>query len=237
MLIRLADWCYQRRRLVVALWVAALVGAFALAGAFGGEFKQNYLQPGSDSKAASDTLTASFPEHVGDTIRVVVHSADGVRAPEVRARAEKVFADVTRSKHVVTVTSPYSSAGAGQVSKDGTTAYAVVALDLKDNEFTVAQAKALVDPVLAAGDDTLQVEVGGPVAKLSQSTPVASEAVGLVAAVVVLLVTFGSAVAMGLPLLTALFGRGLATAVGGLVMRVVDVPDWAPPVAAMVGVG
>jgi RND superfamily putative drug exporter len=237
MLVPLADWCYRRRRLVVALWVAALVGAFALAGAFGGEYKQNYLQPGSDSQAASDTLTTSFPERAGDTVQVVVHSTDGVTSPEVKTRAERVFADVAGAEHVVGLTSPYSPAGAGQISEDGTTAYAVVALDLKVNEFTVPQAKALVDPLLAAGDDTLQVEVGGPVAKLSQSAPVATEAIGLVAAVVVLLVTFGSAVAMGLPLLTALFGLGLATAVGGLVMRVVDVPDWAPPVAAMVGIG
>ncbi len=237
MLVHLADWCYRRRRLVLALWVAALVGAFALAAAFGGEYKQNYLQPGSDSEAASDTLTTSFPERAGDTIQVVVHSAAGVTSPAVRARAERVFADVARADHVVGVTSPYSPAGAGQMSEDGTTAYAVVALDLKDNEFTVPQAKALVDPVVAAGDDTLQVEVGGPVAKLSQAAPVSSEAIGLLAAVVVLLLTFGSAVAMGLPLLTALFGLGLATAIGGLVMRVVDVPDWAPPVAAMVGIG
>jgi RND superfamily putative drug exporter len=237
MLVHVADWCYRRRRLVLALWVVALVGAFALAGAFGGEYKQNYLQPGSDSQAASDTLTTSFPERAGDTVQVVVHSADGVTSPAVRSRAESVFADVARAEHVVGVTSPFSPAGAGQISEDGTTAYAVVALDLKDNEFTVAQAKALVEPVLAADDDSLQIEVGGPVAKLSQSAPVASEAIGLVAAVVVLLLTFGSAVAMGLPLLTALFGLGLATAVGGLVMRVVDVPDWAPPVAAMVGIG
>jgi RND superfamily putative drug exporter len=237
MLVRLADWCYRRRRLVLGLWVVALVGAFALAGAFGGEFKQNYLQPGSDSKAASDTLTTNFPQRAGDTVQVVVHAADGVTSPAVRARAEKVFANVARAEHVVSVTSPYTSAGAGQVSKDGTTAYAVVALDLKDNEFTVPQAKALVEPVLAAGDDTLQVAIGGPVAKLSQAAPVSSEAIGLLAAVIVLLVTFGSVVAMGLPLLTALFGLGLATAVGGLVMRVVDVPDWAPPVAAMVGIG
>jgi RND superfamily putative drug exporter len=237
MLVRLADWCYRRRRLVVALWVVALVGAFAMAAAFGGEYKQNYLQPGSDSKAASDTLTESFPQRAGDAVQVVVHSDAGVTSPDVQARAEKIFSDVAGSTHVVAVTSPFTAAGADQISKDGTTAYADVALDMKDNEFTVAQAKALVEPVLAAGDDTLQVEVGGPVAKLSQSAPVGSEGIGLLAAVVILLVTFGSAVAMGLPLLTALFGLGLATAVGALIMRVVDVPDWAPPVAAMVGIG
>ena len=133
----------------------------------------------------------------------MVHSEAGVTSPEVRARAEKIFADVAGSDHVVGVASPFTAAGAGQISEDGTTAYADVALDQRDNEFTAAQAKALVDPILAAGDDTLQVEVGGPVAALSQTAPVGSEGIGLLAAAVILLLTFGSAVAMGLPLLTA----------------------------------
>jgi RND superfamily putative drug exporter len=237
MLVRVADWCYRRRWLVLALWVATLVGSFALAGAFGGEFRQNYLQPGSESKAASDTLTESFPQRAGDTVQVVVHSAGGGTTPDAQAKAEQIFADVARSPHVVGVTSPFTDAGTGQVSQDGTTAYAVVALDQKESEFTVAQAKALVEPVLAAGDRTLQVEVGGRVAALSQTASVASEGIGFLAAAIILLITFGSAVAMGLPLLTALFGLGIATAVGELVMRVVDVPDWAPPTAAMVGLG
>ncbi len=237
MLVRVADWCYRRRWLVVALWVATLVGSFALAAAFGGEFRQNYLQPGSESKAASDTLTESFPQRAGDTVQVVVHSAAGVTAPDTQAKAEKIFAGVARSPHVVGVTSPFTDAGAGQVSQDGTTAYAVVALDQKESEFTIAQAKTLVEPVLAAGDRTLQVEVGGRVAALSQTASVASEGIGFLAAAIILLITFGSAVAMGLPLLTALLGLGIATAVGELVMRVVDVPDWAPPTAAMVGLG
>ena len=237
MLVQLADWCYRRRRLVVALWIAALVGSFALASAFGGEFKQNYLQPGSDSQAASDTLTENFPQRAGDSVQIVVHSAAGVTTPDAQAKAEKIFADVASGPHVVGVTSPYSDEGSGQISEDGTTAYAVVALDKKDNEFTVEQAKELVEPVLAAGDDTLQVEVGGSVAKLSQAAPVGTEVIGLLAAAIVLLLTFGSAVAMGLPLLTALFGLGVATGLGALVMRVVDIPDWAPPVAAMVGIG
>jgi putative drug exporter of the RND superfamily len=237
MLVQLADWCYRRRRVVVALWIAALVGSFALAGAFGGEFRQNYLQPGSESKAASDTLTKNFPQRSGDTVQVVVHAATGVTTPTAKARAETLFTDLADKPHVVSVTSPFSAAGSGQISKDGTTAYAEVTLDQKDNEFTAAQAKALVDPILAAGDSTLQVEVGGRVAALSQTASVASEGIGLLAAAIILLITFGSAVAMGLPLLTALFGLGIATALGGLVMRVVDVPDWAPPTAAMVGLG
>ena len=237
MLVRLADWCYRRRRLVVALWVVALAGSFVLAGAFGGESRQDYLQPGSESKAAADTLEQRFPQQAGDTVQIVVHSDAGVSAPEVRAKAEKVFADVADSDHVVGVASPFTEEGASQISEDGKTAYADVALDQRDSDFTPAEATALVEPILAAGDDTLQVEVGGPVAALSETPPFGSEGLGLIAAAVILLFTFGSAVAMGLPLITAVFGLGTGLALGGLLARVVDVPDWAPPTAAMVGLG
>ncbi|MFC4785326.1 MMPL family transporter [Nocardioides sp. MAHUQ-72] len=237
MLVRLADWCYRRRRLVVLSWIAALTGAFALAGMFGGELRQDYLQPGSESKAAADVLEKNFPQRSGDTIQVVVHSDDGVTSPRMRARAETIFSDVADSDHVVSVAGPFTAEGAHQVSEDGTTAYADVVLDQRDNDFTPDEAATLVAPVLAAGDDTLQVEVGGPVAALSQTAPFGTEGIGLVAAAVILLLTFGSAVAMGLPLVTALFGLGTATALGEVLRRVVDVPDWAPPTAAMVGLG
>jgi len=237
MLVHLADLCYRRRRWVLALWVAALLGSFALAGAYGGEVKQDYLQRGSESKAAADALVSSFPVKSGDTLQVVVHSDSGVTSPEVRARAEKIFADLAAQDHVVGVLSPYSPAGTAQVSADGTTAYAQVALDRTHSDFTVQQAKDLVLPVVAAGDKSLQVEVGGDVAKLSQSAPVGTEGIGLLAAAIILLLVFGSAVAMGLPLITALFGLGSALMLGELLMRVVDVPDWAPPTAAMVGLG
>ena len=149
MLVRLADWCYRRGRLVVLAWIVALVGAFVLAGAFGGGIKQDYLQPGSESKAASDTLQKSFPQKAGDTIQVVVHSQGGVTSPDVRAQAEQIFDDVAKRDHVVGVASPFSPGGAAQVSEDGTTAYAEVALDERDSDFTPAEAKALVEPILA----------------------------------------------------------------------------------------
>ena len=237
MLVHLADWCYRQRRLVVALWIAALAGAFALAGSFGGELKQDYLHPGSESQSASSALQAKFPQKAGDTVQIVVHSKKGVSSPQVQARAERIFTDVADSEHVVSVSSPFSDEGAHQISKDGTTAYADVALDKRDSDFTPQEAKDLVEPVLAAGDDTLQVEVGGTVAALSQTAPVGGEGIGLIAAALILLLTFGSAVAMGLPLITALFGLGMSIALGELLRHVVDVPDWAPPTAAMVGIG
>jgi len=237
MLVSLADWCYRRRRLVGLAWIAALVASFALASSFGGELRQDYLQPGSESKAAADTLQDSFPQRSGDTVQIVLHAETDVSSADVQARAEQIFADVAGSDHVVSVTSPFTDEGASQVSENGRTAYADVVLDKNDNEFTVEEAKTLVEPILAAGGEGLQVEVGGPVAALSQAAPVGTEGIGLIAAIVILLITFGSAVAMGLPIITALFGLGIALLLGEVLRRVVDVPDWAPATAAMVGLG
>jgi RND superfamily putative drug exporter len=237
MLIRVADWCYRRRRVVVVAWIAALLAAFALAGALGGEYRQDYLQPGSESRAASETLRDKFPQMAGDTVQVVFHSESGVSSPDVRSRSAEVLADVAGSDHVVGVVSPFAPGGAAQISEDGRTAYAAVALDQPVTEYSPAEAKDLVEPILAAADDTLRVEVGGPVAALSQTVPVGSEGIGLIAAAIILLVVFGSAVAMGLPLVTAVFGLGVAMALGEVLRRVVDVPDWAPAAAAMVGMG
>ncbi|MEO6714589.1 MAG: MMPL family transporter [Mycobacteriales bacterium] len=237
MLVRLADWCYRKRRLVVALWIAALVGTFAVANAFGGEFRQNYLQSGSESKEALDILKKKFPQKSGDTIQIVVHSDAGVTSPAAKARAESLFSGVVAAEHVVGVSSPFSEQGARQISRDGKTAYADVDLDKRDNEFTAAEAKRLVRPILNAGDATMRVEVSGAVAKLSQTPEFGSEGIGLIAAVIILLATFGSVVAMGLPLMTALFGLGIAVALGELLNRVVPVPDWAPSIMSMIGIG
>jgi len=237
MLVHLADWCYRQRRLVVVLWIAALAAGFALASSFGGETKQDYLQPGSESRAASETLQATFPQKAGDTLQVVLHSEKGLSSALVRTRAKDILAEVATDPHVTGVASPFSEGGANQISRDGQTAYALVALDKTADEYTPAQAKKLVSPVLAGADDTLRVEVGGPVAKLSQTAPVGGEGIGLIAAALILLLTFGSAVAMGLPLLTAVFGLGMSVALGELLRRAVDVPDWATATAAMIGIG
>src|SRR3989337_1553911 len=123
MLVRLADGCFRHRRLVVIAWVAALVGAFALAGAFGGEFKQDYLQPGSESQRVSNTLEDRFPQKAGDTMQVVVHSDSGVTTPTLVDRFDSILAKVADDPHVVSVSSPFAPDGARQISADGTTAY------------------------------------------------------------------------------------------------------------------
>jgi RND superfamily putative drug exporter len=238
MLVRLAAWCYARRRLVVALWVAALVGSIGLSSAFGGDFKQDYFAPGSESKAGLQLLRDKFPQQSGDTVQVVFQAPAGVRSPAAKQAIEALLADLSHAPHVTAVVSPFGDQGSFQVSKDQKIAYADVQTDKQGQDFTIAEAKTLVDKIRAAdGKSGVQVEAGGQVVSIALQGQVGSEGIGFLAAALILLVTFGSLVAMGLPLMTALFGIGIAMSLGAVMRHVVAVPDWAPSVAAMVGIG
>lgn len=238
MLVRLATWCYERRRLVVALWVAALVAAIAASAAFGGAYKADYFAPGSDSKAALDLLREKFPQRSGDTIQVVFRAPGGVDRSPAKDAITALLDDMRDEPHVVGVVGPFDPRGAFQVSKDRTIAYADVDLDMQGQDFTLAEAKALTGKVRAAdGKSGVQVEAGGQVPEVASQGQVGSEGIGFLAAALILLVTFGSLVAMGLPLMTAVFGIGIALSLGAVMRHVVSVPNWAPQVAAMVGIG
>ncbi|HZG94790.1 MAG TPA: MMPL family transporter [Mycobacteriales bacterium] len=238
MLVRIADWCYTRRRLVVVLWIAALIATLGLSSAFGGSFRADYMAPGSESKAVVDLLKEKFPQRSGDTLRVVFKADGPVTAEATKARIETILGDISKREHVAGVTSPFSAEGAAQVSRqDPSVAYAEVNLDKIDTEFTPETAKELVLPILDTAGQGLQVEAGGAVAAMAQAPEIGSEGIGFIAAAIILLVTFGSVVAMGLPLMTALFGIGIAVALGTLLRHVVPVPDWAPNVAQMIGIG
>jgi RND superfamily putative drug exporter len=238
MLVRLTGWCYARRRLVVALWVAALAAAIASSVAFGGKFKADYFAPGSESKAALVLLREKFPQQAGDTEQVVFKAPKTVDDPTAKAAITALLAQLATAPHVAEVVSPFGDRGAFHVSKDRTIAYADVNLDKQGQDFTLPEATALADTVKAAdGKGGVQVEAGGQVISFASQGQVGSEGIGFVAAALILLVTFGSLVAMGLPLMTALFGIGIATSIGAVLRHVVDVPNWAPQVAAMVGIG
>ena len=111
MLVNLADWCFRRRRLVVVTWLGAVVVSFLLAGALGGEFRQDYLQPGSESRAASQALEKSFPQRSGDIVQIVLHAEQGVTSSQVQARAEALFAEVAHNDDVVGIASPFAEGG------------------------------------------------------------------------------------------------------------------------------
>ncbi len=236
MLQRLAAWCYLRRRRVLLLWVAALVGVAVIGGAIGSSFAQSFSLPGTESQRAADLLRARFPARAGDEGQIVFTAPAGVRDPQVQARMEALFSDVEKVPGVSSVGSPYAQPGTQQVAPDGTVAYATVqfakrAFDVPDE--AKQSIRRLADEATGGG---LRVELGGRMFS-EQPGLGPTELVGIFAAVIILLVVFGSVLAMGLPIVTALFGIGIGIGLVQLVSHTVSTPDFATQLAAMLGIG
>ncbi|MGW2844988.1 MMPL family transporter [Streptomyces sp. NPDC001274] len=211
---RLGRLSFRRRRLVALLW-AVLLAACALAAAKAPTAPDDaFSMPGTESQKAFDLLDRRFPGGNADAAdaRIVFVAPEGqkITAGPNRAAVERVVADVADGPQVRTVLDPFTSAGA--VSADGTTAYATVAFTAVPAELTDAATDALHDAAAAGRRAGLTVETGGTALAPESELGGATEVVGLAAAAVVLLVTFGSLVAAGLPLLTAVVGVGIGAA-------------------------
>jgi putative drug exporter of the RND superfamily len=227
-LARLADLACRRRWLVLLAWVALLPAAIVLGARFGGEFAADYSTPGSESKAAAGLIAARFPGSTGDTVDVV-WQARNVRAPAVAAKIDRFLAGASRLEGV-------GEPGRAQVSGDGTIAVARIDLERRVWDVPTETGERLIEMAEEASGDDVRIELGGGVIRNAQGGT-SPEFAGLLAAALVLLVTFGSIVAAGLPLLTALFGLGISIGLIGLLALIVDVPEWAPAVAGLMGIG
>ena len=237
MLKNITSWSHRHRRLVVTAWVAILVLINLAAMSFGKDNKQDYVSPGTDSKAAVDLLDERFPAQAGDTVTIVIHDAAGATSTRVRAVADPLIKGIRELPHVVAVTAPWDLTGAAQVSADGTTAYATVQLNSSAARFPVEEATDMIHLAADTRQAGVQIELAGQAIDNAQQGSIGSEGIGLLVAALVLLIAFGSLVAMGLPLATALFGVGVALAGGQLLTVLIDVPDWASSVATMIGLG
>jgi len=237
MLKDITSWSYRHRRLVVAAWVVILVGINLAAVAFGKENKQDYLSPGTDSSTAVQLLDERFPAQAGDTVTIVIHDEAGATSSRVRAVADPLIERIRELPHVLAVTAPWDPTGSPQVSADGATAYATVQLNSTGARFPVEEATEMIDLAADARQAGVQIELAGQAIDNAQQGSIGSEGIGLLVAALVLLIAFGSLVAMGLPLATALFGVGVALAGGQLLTLLIDVPDWASSVATMIGLG
>jgi len=227
-LARLADVAFRRRRVVLAGWIVALVVASAAAATLAGEFSADYATPGSESQRAGDLLRDSFPGRSSETVDVVWQAPAGVK--DVEGRTDALLAAATKLDGI-------GEAAPAEVSRDGTIAVSRLSLTEKPDAVPDRTGESLISLADAASKDGLRVEMGGQVIQSAQESELSSEAVGLLIAALVLVVTFGTLIAAGLPLLTALFGLGVSSALVGLLAAVMEVPDWSTAVASMLGIG
>ena len=232
---RLAGLSFRRRRLVILGWLVGLGIAIVVSSAFGGDFATGTAMPGSDSAQAQSLLKERFPDRSGDRVDVVIRAADVTR-PDVHTRVETLLGRLAGMPHVARVDDPYAAPAA--VSSDRRTLDAALYLDVADhNDMPTADTERLLAAAKDVSGDGVQVALGGPaIQRAEKPSTGGTEALGLVAAAVVLLITFGSVVAAGLPLATALGGLLVSSSLVGLLAAVVDVPDFAPIIGAMLGI-
>ena len=239
-MLKLARWTTTHRKYVVLGWIVLVVAINVLAQSAGTSYSNNFTLPNSDAQRASNLLEHSFPAQAGDRDTIVYRvSAGTVTDPAVRARMSATLAKVAKLPHVSAVISPYAGAASGRsISADGKIAFATVVFDEKANKLPKSAPERVVDVARAADRPGLQVELGGQAIEQTEQAGFGiSTAVGLLAAIVVLLLTFGSLTAMGLPIVTALFGLGTGLGAITLFTHVVDTPNFSSELAAMIGLG
>ncbi len=219
---------------VLGLWLVAAIAVMALQGSAGGEFDNSERVPGVESQHAADVLNERFPSQGGLSARIVLHTDDG-RLDDANhaATVEQTRAELAGGADVAGVTDPFETESAA-VSADGQTAYLDVTYGL--DKLTVTQLDDAMAVTEAARADGVQVELTGALALLAQEAP-SSELIGVGVAIIVLLVAFGSVVAMGLPIVTALMGIFAGAAGVGVLSAFLDVPEFSLILSAMIGLG
>ncbi len=239
LLVRLADWSYRRRRRVLLLWVAVLIATIAAASAVGGDNHFTFSTPGSESQKAQDLLDAHFPARAGDDVDVVfrVNAGKTIDDPTVKGEIADTLDTFSKQPHVSSVVSPLTPDGARQVAADRTIAYGTLHLDQTVSDYKTADAKALLALGVTTDRPDVDVELAGFALQGAEQSDFSSEGLGLLVAALILLISFGSVLAMGLPILVAVTGLGIGLSLVALVANFLEVPDFAPQVAAMIGLG
>jgi RND superfamily putative drug exporter len=233
---RLARFCYHRRRSVLATWVVAVVALTILANVAGGVFKVDFSLPGSESQRAFDLLERSgFGDRTGEQAQVVFRADSGVSDPAVKGAIEKFLSDVQADVPNVVTVSPYSDAGAQQIAPDAKIAYGQMNFADRPSSDYVDNAKVVKDLRDQISVSGLKVELGGDI--FAEAAFGNSEGIGLLLALVILLVSFGSLLAAGLPILTALFGILCGTAIVKVVANFMHMPDFTTQAVLMIAIG
>jgi putative drug exporter of the RND superfamily len=232
---RIGDFSARRPWTTIGAWAVLAALVAVLSGAVGGAFADDFSAPGSESAQAMDLLEERFPEAAGGSAVAVFAAPEGQQVTSYRAGVESALAQVAAIDHVAAVSDPFAT---GRVSADGRVAFAEIALDVPSTEFGRATAAEVGEDLAPARAGGVQAEFGGDAAFLNaekKSSP--AEAVGILAALVILLVAFGTVVAALVPIVLALVAVGVG--LGGIVLLAggLTVSTAAPTIGAMVGLG
>ena len=224
---------------MIVIWLIALIAIVAVFRIAGDKTSNDLTLPGTDSTKATNLLESDLPDRANGSVPIVLHVSSG--SLETGANKQAVDATVKSLKNtdgVNSVLSPFSSKASENLSKDKRTAYIAVTLGISSGELDVDEADRIIaaaDPAVKAG---IQVEAGGYLGQeVSKPSTHVSEAIGIGVAIVILTLAFGTAVAMMLPISTAIIGLLAGLSVIGLLGHAIEIPSIAPTLGTMIGLG
>jgi putative drug exporter of the RND superfamily len=234
----LAGWSVRHRRLVVTGWLVALIGLVAASQSVGSSYKDSLSLRGTQSFEAQTLLNRVAPKASGDREQIVVAVRQGeLTDPAVRRQVEAMLAKVSALPYVASVATPYGATGSAQTSRSGQIAFANVTLTKQGDKITKAQATELVNTVKTVTASGVQVGLEGRVASAANRTSVSTVGLGAFAALIVLLLVFGSLLAATLPLLTAGVALGSAVGVIALLSHVLGIASFSSELSLLIGLG
>ncbi len=231
--------CVRHKWVVLPMWLAVLIATVLLANHFGRNTSNDLTLPGTGSTQATDLLDADLPDQANGTNPVAMRAPSGKLTSSANKKVvQDTVASLKKAPHVTKAVSPLSSQGSSFLSKDETIGYISLTIGLSQSDMTEEQAQEIIDHESPATDAGFEIANGGYLGNaVSKPDVESSEVIGLIAAVIILLFTFGTVTAMSLPIVTAIIGVGTGLAAIGLLGHGISVPTVGPTLGTMLGLG
>ncbi|MFE1844102.1 MMPL family transporter [Streptomyces sp. NPDC059515] len=248
---RLGEWCARHFVVVIVGWLVALVALQVVSRVVGGTYSDNFTLPDAQSQKGIEVLQQHDPQAGGYSSQIVLHD-DQQQLTALGSQMSGTVGALEKLPHVLSAQNPLSSAGSsdqqqqqqqqpnvGPLSTDGKTGYITVRFDVQPSTLGDDYLDGVDDAVAPLRQAGAEVEYGGPLGELARPAPDdrVSELIGFGVAIVVLLVGFGSVIAAGLPLLTALVSVVGGLAILGLLAAAFTFATVSPTLATMIGLG
>ncbi|MFL5842936.1 MAG: MMPL family transporter [Thermoleophilaceae bacterium] len=238
-LYHIGRFCTRHHWQVLVAWVVAVGALVAISHTLSEKTSDNLNLPGTGSTQATDRLQDKLPDQAYGSNPLVMKTETGkLTDAKNKTAVDDTVAALQKTPHVIKVVNPLSSEGSAFLSRGKTEGYIPVTLGVGQGDLTKGEAQAVLDAAQPARNAGMKTAVGGYVGKaLSKPSTEVSEAIGLGAAVIILLFAFGTATAMALPIITAVVGLASTLAVIRLVEQVAQVPSVSSTLATMIGLG
>ena len=234
----MTSWCVRHRRWVLAAWIVALLGLTLISQGVGSSYTNDLSLHGTQSYQAESLLSQGPAAARADHERIVIGVTRGtVTAPAVRQRVTAMLSRVAALADVASVSSPYVPGNTGQISPSGRVAIANVTMAPSTPTTPANAGQVFVDTVTAGAGHGIQIGIAGDIAAASSQAGITTVAIGAGAALIVLLLVFGSVLAASLPLITAGIALGISVAMISLLSRILDVASFASELSLLIGLG